>query len=357
VLVDAYPGLGKSTAVLDYAGQYYRNQIALRGAITADGHRRVPLIYIALTGNTHIRGLNAAICRFYGLPDGGDADTLAERAKDAALSLATTVFVIDDIHFLAPYATDANAVRMANHLKFLSNTFPVTLVYVGVAVRQRGLLVEGRSPEHALAAQFGRRTTALTLHRFDIEDEAGRQQWRRLLLSIERLLVLTDLHPGMLADDLSDYLYARSTGHFASLMVLINRGVPAGDPHRRRTPGCRVDGVGEERRGGRSRPGGDAGPDRCGSADLQTAPQTPPHRTGMTGWEPRRLPIVFPSIPGEALDSWIECYARRLHASTTGFLTAAGMTVIRMERPRPEGDDAGALGRAGGALQRDRRAP
>ncbi|WPB90641.1 hypothetical protein R8789_16245 [Streptomyces malaysiensis] len=28
----------------------------------------------------------------------------------------------------------------------------------------------------------------------------------------------------MLAEDLSDYLYARSTGHFASLMSLINRG-------------------------------------------------------------------------------------------------------------------------------------
>src|SRR5438309_479081 len=28
----------------------------------------------------------------------------------------------------------------------------------------------------------------------------------------------------MLADDLSDYLYTRSTGHFASLMTLISRG-------------------------------------------------------------------------------------------------------------------------------------
>lgn len=28
----------------------------------------------------------------------------------------------------------------------------------------------------------------------------------------------------MLADRLGDYLYARSTGHFASLMTLINRG-------------------------------------------------------------------------------------------------------------------------------------
>lgn len=36
--------------------------------------------------------------------------------------------------------------------------------------------------------------------------------------------MLTDKCPGMLADDLSDYLFARSTGHIGSLMTLINRG-------------------------------------------------------------------------------------------------------------------------------------
>jgi hypothetical protein len=36
--------------------------------------------------------------------------------------------------------------------------------------------------------------------------------------------VLTDRYPGMIADDLCDYLYARSTGHIGSLMTLINRG-------------------------------------------------------------------------------------------------------------------------------------
>jgi hypothetical protein len=43
-------------------------------------------------------------------------------------------------------------------------------------------------------------------------------------LTIERQLVLADAHRGMLAEDLSDYLYIRSTGHFASLMTLIARG-------------------------------------------------------------------------------------------------------------------------------------
>ncbi|WP_433191538.1 AAA family ATPase [Actinoallomurus sp. CA-150999] len=221
-LVDAYPGLGKSTAVRDYGRRFYREQVALRGETTVAGHRRVPVIYIALTGNTQIRGLNAAICRFYGLPTSGDADTLAERAVDAVLSLKTAVFIIDDVHFLA--GSHSNSVRMANQLKYLSNVFPVTLIHVGVGVQRRGLLREGFSPEEALLAQFGRRTTPLTLRPFQIEDEAGRREWRTLLKTIERQLVLAEKCPGMLADDLPDYLYARSTGHFASLMALINRG-------------------------------------------------------------------------------------------------------------------------------------
>ena len=221
-LVDAYPGLGKTTAVLDYAKGYHQQQIALRGDTAAAGHRRVPVLYIALTGNTHIKGLNQAICRFYGLPATGTADTLAARAVDAVLSLDTMVFVIDDIHFLDMRRRDAQA--MANHLKYLSNAFPVTIIYIGVGVAARGLLREGMTTGEALFAQFGRRTTPLSLPPFLVDTDAGRRQWRRLLLTIEQKLALANKHPGMLADELSDYLYARSTGHFASLMTLISRG-------------------------------------------------------------------------------------------------------------------------------------
>ena len=45
-----------------------------------------------------------------------------------------------------------------------------------------------------------------------------------MFAGIEKDLVLADAHPGMAADDLADYLFARSTGHFASLMTLIARG-------------------------------------------------------------------------------------------------------------------------------------
>ena len=59
---------------------------------------------------------------------------------------------------------------------------------------------------------------------FRIDTDQHRRQWRQLLLAIERKLVLADKFPGMLADELSDYLFARSTGHIGSLMTLINRG-------------------------------------------------------------------------------------------------------------------------------------
>ena len=59
---------------------------------------------------------------------------------------------------------------------------------------------------------------------FEVATEPGRRTWRQLLLAIEKDLVLADTHPGMVADDLADYLFARSTGHFASLMTLITRG-------------------------------------------------------------------------------------------------------------------------------------
>ncbi|WP_327007652.1 hypothetical protein OHA72_10475 [Dactylosporangium sp. NBC_01737] len=62
------------------------------------------------------------------------------------------------------------------------------------------------------------------MHPFHLRDDTGRRQWRRMLLAIEQMLVLTDKYPGMLADDLAGYLFVRSSGHLASLMSLINRG-------------------------------------------------------------------------------------------------------------------------------------
>ena len=121
--------------------------------------------------------------------------------------------MVDDLHFLRVHAT--SGVEISNHFKYIANEFPVTVVFIGVRLAERGLFAE---------AQTARRTTLVGMQPFLIDTDTGRREWRTMLLAIEQGLVLAEKYPGMLADDLSDYLFIRSTGHIGSLMVLINRG-------------------------------------------------------------------------------------------------------------------------------------
>ncbi|MBW3615735.1 MAG: ATP-binding protein [Actinobacteria bacterium] len=223
-LLDAYPGLGKTTLAVMFAAGFHRRHVALYGPSTAEGHQRVPVAYIGLTSNTSMRSLNSMLCRFYGHPgaDKGNAIQLGHRAADCVLSCQTKLVIVDDVHFLDMNRRDGREV--ANHFKWLSNQFPVTFLFVGVGLRERGLLTEGLTARDAAMAQTARRWTTLSLPPFEIQTQQGRRTWRRLLLAIEKDIVLSDKRPGMVAEELLDYLYARSTGHFASLMTLVVRG-------------------------------------------------------------------------------------------------------------------------------------
>ena len=126
-----------------------------------------------------------------------------------------------------------------------------------------------RSYEDAVIAQTGRRTTKLDMRPFTVDTDDGRREWRQLLLAIEKRIVLADKHPGMLADDLSDYLFARSTGHIGSLMTLINRGCQRAVRTGAELPRPRADGSGQERRGLGEGPPGTGDGLRGATADHQ----------------------------------------------------------------------------------------
>lgn len=93
-----------------------------------------------------------------------------------------------------------------------------------MGLRARGLLDEGLAGADAAFSQTARRWNVLSVDPFEIRTQEGRRSWRQLLLGIERELVLAGSWRGMIADDLTEYLFARSSGHFASLMSLISRG-------------------------------------------------------------------------------------------------------------------------------------
>lgn len=223
-VIDAYPGLGKSTIAQVFARTFHQRQVSLYGPVTSAGHDRIPVVHVCLTCSTSKRSFNAMLCRFFGLPGHGkgNAEELGHKAADAVLACDVRLCVVDDVHFLDPRRRDGRDV--ANHFKYLANTFPVTFVYAGVGLERRGLVSEGLAAGEEELAQNARRWTTLGVDPFEIATEPGRRTWRQLLLAIEKDLVLAGTHPGMIADDLADYLSARSSGHFASLMTLITRG-------------------------------------------------------------------------------------------------------------------------------------
>lgn len=224
VAIDAFPGLGKTTAVNAFAKDYHRREIDCDGELTEEGHERWPVCRVGLTGNTGMVEFNRAILHFFGHPsvNSGTGAQLGNRALDCVLACETRLLIVDDLHFLRWHVK--SGVDVSNHFKYIVNEFPVTLLLIGVGLAKKGLFSEGTVDGDWELAQTGRRTTPLDLTPFRIDTDAARQHWRNLLLAIERKVVLTDSYPGMLADDLSDYLFARSTGHILSLMTLINRG-------------------------------------------------------------------------------------------------------------------------------------
>ncbi|MFQ6329620.1 ATP-binding protein [Nocardia sp. CWNU-33] len=224
IAIDAFPGLGKTTSVLAFAREFHRREIRAQGGETDDGHERWPICRVGLTGNTGMVDFNRAMLSFYAHPgmSRGSAAHFAHRALDCMLACETRVLIVDDLHFLRWRNT--SGVEISNHFKYIANEFPVTMIFVGVGLAARGLFSEGSSYEDAVIAQTGRRTTRLDTRPFTIDTPASRREWRRMLLAIEQRIVLADKYPGMIADDLSDYLFARSTGHIGSLMTLINRG-------------------------------------------------------------------------------------------------------------------------------------
>lgn len=224
IAIDAFPGLGKTTAVLAFAKQFHLREIAEQGHYTAEGHERWPVCRVGLTGNTGMKDFNRAMLEFFAHPGRfrGTTSQFGQRALDCMTSTQVRVLVVDDLHFLR--WRQKNGIEVSNQFKYIANEFPVTLIFIGVGLAQRGLFDEADAAGDPILAQTGRRTTRLDMAPFLIDTGAQRRDWRRMLLAIEQHLVLAEKRPGMLADELSDYLFARSTGHIGSLMTLINRG-------------------------------------------------------------------------------------------------------------------------------------
>lgn len=234
VALSAYPGTGKTTATLWWARNHHIEQNLDLGDVTADGFLRLPVVWLPLNGSTTPLGLYRMLLQFYGWPTDGTLDRLEERTARAVMQHETTVIIVDDIHFLNMYrSADRNA---SSHFKAMANTLPVTFMFIGVELEAHHLLTEGlglikRGSKGAVtagssdSAQTASRWTPLSMMPFTLHRQDDRRDWKSVLETFEREMVLCGgpLDGALTSEEMREYLYARTGGHFGSLHSLLYR--------------------------------------------------------------------------------------------------------------------------------------
>jgi hypothetical protein len=95
--IEAPAGVGKTSAVLDFAGQFHREIVTNMGRFTEAGNERWPVCRVGMTGNTGLRDFNRAMLAFYNHPGtrSGTAADFATRALDCVLSCETKLLIVD----------------------------------------------------------------------------------------------------------------------------------------------------------------------------------------------------------------------------------------------------------------------
>lgn len=219
--IDAAPTLGKTTIAATYAKGFYRTTMRRYGARTAQGHQRIPVVYVNLNAGSTLKQLNQALLRFYGHP-AAERYTKAQLGSlvvDCAHACETRLVVIDDVHFIDQHHRIGREV--SDHLKSLANEVPATFFFVGVGLREQEFFSEGRIGADAALAQTSRRVTRCEVAPFSMSTDAGVRTWMSLLTTLESHLLLADARPGMLTEH-AEYLYARTQGCIGSLLALID---------------------------------------------------------------------------------------------------------------------------------------
>ena len=223
IVIDAAPGLGKTTISQRYARQFHRGIERRHGTRTATGNLRVPAAFFSVKGATTLKGLNQRLLNFYGHPAAKATMTsqrLEDLAVDCVASCETRLIVIDELHFVD--FRHRNGIELSNHLKSWSNDMPVTFIYVGVNLRAKRFFDERMAGDNITYTQTSSRSVRCDVVPHDISTTPGFRAWVDLLTTFETHLMLCDHHPGMLAEQAND-IYRRTHGRIGSLTGLLNR--------------------------------------------------------------------------------------------------------------------------------------
>jgi hypothetical protein len=221
-ILDGLGTVGKSTILMHFGRNY---EAAVRQAVElgpddelADA-RYVPVAYLTLPGALTPKALAAGIVRFYEgrVRSGQSEEALFAYAIKLAGACRTSLFLIDDIHFLQLRHKGAQAVN--NSLKFLASSINATFVYAGIDVKRTGILDEGNSFENLQVSQTQYRFKHYPIGPF----RKGEASLKSVLEEFEKRLVLVKARPNDLVA-LADYVHERTDGFMGSIVTLLREG-------------------------------------------------------------------------------------------------------------------------------------
>lgn len=227
VFLSADGGLGKSTLMYEVAADFDEEtrQMALVFPNMFDYlDRWIPVIWINVPPKVSIGALGREILQFYGeVPRGVRTEAqYTARVHELIRDCGTRLIVLDDVTRMKMHREADQDV--ADWIRALQET-SATVIGIGVDVEASGLLYEGRARtnQKRLLTQTRRRFSVLDLRPFTYDSAEDINHWVAHLKAVEQDLPLLDKTPGMLSQDLPEFLFAQTGGVIGSLSTYIKK--------------------------------------------------------------------------------------------------------------------------------------
>jgi hypothetical protein len=174
LLIDGPATVGKSTLVKMIARKF---ELQLR-----DEHPErfvdqigdyVPVVYLSVPDAVTPKQISLALARYLHVPTKGTKDDIDHVILKALRRCGTQLLIIADLHFLDCSYKEGRASN--DHIKYLANHAPCTIVGTGVDLTESPLLSEGSGTDRN--TQTAGRFAHHKLHRFAIATAADRTEW------------------------------------------------------------------------------------------------------------------------------------------------------------------------------------
>ncbi|VBA31954.1 hypothetical protein LAUMK4_05632 [Mycobacterium persicum] len=210
LIVSGPSGTGKSTSITQL-GKIHQVDTQRR-APRGDG--RIPVVYIIVPPDATPKMLAIEIAAFLGLPfSSHDSQHFVTQSVAGVLrKVGCSLILVDEVHRLD--LRTRHGAAASDQLKYFFDSVSATSIYASLDLAENGMFTGMRG------RQIAGRFISLTTSAFGYATEIEKDDWAKLVATLEAALRLNRHKPGTLLKDAA-YLHQRTGGMIGSLDQLI----------------------------------------------------------------------------------------------------------------------------------------